>query len=417
MNAEGGAMNERDASSVPRSSFPVHRSSSSTPLRIAIDAHSVGTGLAGNESYATNLIEALAEIDTHNRYTLYVTKREAVERYANRWPHVAVRLTTPHTPLIRIPLTLAAELRRRPVDLLHVQYTAPPFAPCPIVATIHDLSFEHLPQTFKRRSRMQLRLTVRRTARTAARVIASSEYSRRDIIETYGIPPERTSVTHLAAPAHFAPVTDERELRRVRAAYQIEGDYVLAVGSIQPRKNLARLLAAYARLLTERPSSALPRLVLVGRRAWLYDETLRAVEKHGLHNFVTFTGYVSETDLPALYTGALCFVYPSYFEGFGLPPLEAMQCGAPVITGDRTSLPEVVGDAGLMFNPFDEQALARALSRVITDASLRAELSRRGRQRARLFDWRETARLTLEVYEQAVLEGRKAGTKATLMKE
>jgi glycosyltransferase involved in cell wall biosynthesis len=381
-------------------------------LHIAIDAHAVGTGLAGNESYVTNLIEALAEVDAINRYTLYVTKREAVERYEGRWPHVHVRLTQPHTPLVRIPLTLAAELRRRPVDLLHVQYTAPPLAPCAVVATIHDLSFEHLPQTFKRRSRMQLRLTVRRTARSAAHVITSSDYSRRDIVKTYGIPQERTSVTHLAAPGHFAPVTDERELRRVRASYGIEGDYILAVGSIQPRKNLVRLVAAYAELRRARPARDLPQLVLVGKRAWLYGETLRAVEKHGLHNFVTFTGYVSSTDLPALYTGALCFVYPSYFEGFGLPPLEAMQCGAPVIAGDRTSLPEVVGDAGLLVDPFDERALANALARLIDDAGLRTELRRKGLERARLFDWRETARLTLKAYEQALRERGKARREA-----
>jgi glycosyltransferase involved in cell wall biosynthesis len=377
-------------------------------LHIAIDAHAVGTGLAGNESYVTNLIEALAEIDTANCYTLYVTKREAVERYSGRWAHVFVRLTQPHTPLIRIPLTLVAELRRRPVDLLHVQYTAPPLAPCPFVATIHDLSFEHLPQTFKRRSRLQLRLTVRRTARAAAHIITSSDYSRRDIIKTYGIPKERTSVTHLAAPAHFAPVTNEREIERVRGVYGIEGDYVLAVGSIQPRKNLVRLITAYALLRRSRPADNLPRLVLVGKRAWLYGETLSAVQQYGLHNFVTFTGYVSAADLPALYTGALCFVYPSYFEGFGLPPLEAMQCGAPVITGDRTSLPEVVGNAGLMFDPFDERALCSTLARVIDDAPLRAELRRKGLERARLFDWRKTARLTLAAYEQAVRKGEKA---------
>jgi glycosyltransferase involved in cell wall biosynthesis len=408
MDDERCHVNESRSSSLQRSSLIAHRSSSPAPLHIAIDAHTVGTGLAGNESYATNLIEALAEVDTCNRYTLYVTKREAIERYEGRWPHVGVRLTVPHTPLVRIPLTLAAELRRRPVDLLHVQYTAPPFAPCPVVATIHDLSFEHLPQTFKRRSRLQLRFTVRRTARSAAHVIASSEYSRRDIIETYGIPAERTSVTHLAAPAHFAPVEDKREIERVRELYKIKNEYVLAVGSIQPRKNLVRLIAAYAALRRARPHSRLPQLVLVGKRAWLYGETLREVEKHGLHNFVTFTGYVSATDLPALYTGALCFVYPSYFEGFGLPPLEAMQCGAPVIAGDRTSLPEVLGDAGLMVDPFDEQAIADAIRRLIDDEGLRAELRRKGLKRARLFDWRETARLTLEAYAQAVAEGRKA---------
>ena len=120
-------------------------------LHIAIDAHSVGAQLGGNESYATNLIEALAEIDKTNSYTLYVTKQTAVDRFANRWPNFKVKRTLPHTPLVRIPLTLSKELRRHPVDMLHVQYTAPPFAPCPVVVTIHDLSFEHLPETFNRR--------------------------------------------------------------------------------------------------------------------------------------------------------------------------------------------------------------------------------------------------------------------------
>ena len=121
--------------------------------------------MGGNESYATNLIEALAQIDRTNLYTLYVTRRAAIDRFADRWPNFKVRRTPPHTPLVRIPLTLSRELRRHPVDVLHVQYTAPPFTPCPLVATIHDLAFEHLPETFKRRSRMQLRLTVRATAR------------------------------------------------------------------------------------------------------------------------------------------------------------------------------------------------------------------------------------------------------------
>jgi glycosyltransferase involved in cell wall biosynthesis len=370
-------------------------------VHIAIDAHAVGTGLAGNETYAANLIEALAAIDSVNRYTLYVTRREAVERFEGRWPNVGVRMTLPHTPLVRIPVTLAAELRRRPVDLLHVQYTAPPLAPCPVVATVHDLSFEHLPETFKRRSRIQLRLTVRRTARRAAHLIAPSEFTRRDLVETYGVAPERVSAIPLAAAPHFRPVADAGELARVRRAYGLEEEYVLAVGSIQPRKNLARLVRAYADLRRARTHDKLPQLVLVGKKAWLYGETLRAVERENLRDRTIFTGYVSESDLPALYTGAICFVYPSYFEGFGLPPLEAMQCGAPVITGNLTSLPEVVGDAGLLVDPFDESALFRALSRMIDDAELRAQLRAKGLARARAFNWRETARLTLRAYHLA----------------
>ena len=368
-------------------------------MRIAIDAHSVGTGLGGNESYAANLIEALAEIDSVNDYTLYVTRDKAIARFRNRWPNFKVRSTLPHTPLIRIPLTLSAELRSHPVDVLHVQFTSPPFSPCPVVVSIHDLSFEHLPETFNRRSRAQLRFTVRRSARRAARVLALSEHARNDIISTYKIAPDLVIAIPLAAPTHFCPVEDENELQRVRQTYGINRDYILSVGSIQPRKNLTRLLSAYEALCRTRPKDSVPQLVLVGKRGWLYRETLKTIEEFGTG--VILTGYVPETDLPALYSGALCFVYPSFFEGFGLPPLEAMKCGTPVITGDRTSLPEVVGDAGVLVNPFDIEAIGSAISNLIDDSSLRSRLRVKSLNRARIFDWRETARRTLEVYKQA----------------
>jgi glycosyltransferase involved in cell wall biosynthesis len=372
-------------------------------LRIAIDAHSVGVGLAGNESYATNLIEALAEIDPINDYTLYVTSNEAVERFSKRWPNFRVRTTLPHTPLIRIPLTLSAELRKHPVDVLHVQFTAPPFSPCPVVVSIHDLSFEHLPETFNRRSRTQLRFTVRRSARKAARIISLSEHGRRDVIATYGISPEFVTAIPIAAPRQFEPIEDEKELQRIRHTYGIAQDYILSVSSIQPRKNLTRLISAYARLQAARPGTKLPQLVIVGKCAWLYDETLNAINENGVRGSVIVTGYVPNNDLPVLYSGALCFVYPSYFEGFGLPPLEAMKCGSPVIAGNRTSLPEVVGDAGVLVNPFDVEAITSAIARLIDSPGLRSELRVKGLNRARMFDWRETARRTLEVYKDAAV--------------
>jgi glycosyltransferase involved in cell wall biosynthesis len=371
-------------------------------LRIAIDAHSVGAKLAGNESYATNLIEALAQIDSVNEYTLYVTTAEASERFHQRWPNFKVRKTLPHTPLIRIPLTLTAELRKHPVDVLHVQFTAPPFTPCPVVVSIHDLSFEHLPQTFNRRSRTQLRLTVRHSARRATRILTLSDHTRRDIIETYGVDSERVTAIPLAAPTHFGPVNNEKELQRVRHIYGIDGDYILSVGSIQPRKNLPRLVRAFASLRNKRRAGTLPKLVLVGKCAWLYDETLRALQETGMEDSVILTGYVPQSDLPALYSGAVCFVYPSYFEGFGLPPLEAMKCGAPTIVGNNTSLPEVVGDAGILIDPFDISAIAAAIERLIDDSDFRHQLAVKGLARARMFDWHETARQTLDIYKQVV---------------
>jgi glycosyltransferase involved in cell wall biosynthesis len=369
-------------------------------LRIAIDAHSVGAQLGGNESYALNLIEALAQIDSVNEYTLYVTTAAAHERFHQRWPNFRVHRTLPHTPLIRIPLTLSTELRKHPVDVLHVQFTAPPFCPCPVVVSIHDLSFEHLPQTFNRRSRTQLRLTVRHSARRATRILTLSEHTRRDVIDTYRIAADKVTAIPLAAPSHFGPVADDKELQRVRHIYGIEGDYVLTVGSIQPRKNLVRLIKAYAALRGAHSSNKCPKLVIVGKCAWLYDETLRALEETDVRDSVVLTGYVPESDLPALYSGALCFVYPSYFEGFGLPPLEAMKCGVPVIVGNATSLPEVVGDAALKVDPFDISAITAAMDQLINNSELRRELSVKGQARAKMFDWNDTARRTLAVYEQ-----------------
>jgi glycosyltransferase involved in cell wall biosynthesis len=373
-------------------------------LHIAIDAHSVGTQLAGNETYAVNLIEALAAIDQLNQYTIYVTKPAAVDRFDNRWPNFKVTRTLPHTPLVRIPLTLSAELRRHPVDLLHVQYTAPPFAPCPIVCTIHDLSFEHLPETFTRRGRAQLRLTVRRTARRAAQILTLSEFSRRDIIETYAIDPERVKVTPAAAPAGFAPVENETKLKDIRERYGIKPNYLLSLGSIQPRKNLARLIEAYASLRT-RDEANFPQLVIAGKSGWLDADIYRAARQENPGESIKFIGYVPDDDLPALYSGAICFVYPSFFEGFGLPVLEAMQCGTPVIAGNRTSIPEVAGEAALLFDPFDSAALSAAIEKVIDNSDFRADLRVKGLERARKFSWTTTAKSTLQAYKQ-VLRGK-----------
>jgi len=384
-------------------------------LHIAIDAHSVGARLGGNETYATNLIEALAEIDSVNRYTLYVTKKEAVERFRHRWPNVQVRMTLPHTPVVRIPLTLSVELRRRPVDILHVQYTSPPFTPCPVVNTIHDLSFEHLPETFKRRSWRQMRLTIRRSAQTAAHIITDSDYSRNDILTTYGLPPERVTATPLAASSRFKPILDGAEVERVRQKYGIEGDYILTVGSIQPRKNMPRLIRAYASLCRERNIEPMPKLVVAGKRAWLFEDTLDAAENSSVRDQILFMGYVPEADLPALYTSAKCFVYPSYFEGFGIPTLEAMCCGTPTITGDRTCFPEIIGNAGLLVDPFDELAISDAMRRVVTDERLRTELSSKGIERASLYDWKKTARQTLGVYEAVNAANRKLRTPTKTM--
>jgi glycosyltransferase involved in cell wall biosynthesis len=371
-------------------------------MHVGIDAHAIGAKQGGNETYIRNLIAALAELDGENRYTLFFTNARAAEEWRGRYANFVVRLLLPPTPLVRMPVALAFELRRRPVDLLHVQYTAPPFCPVPVVATIHDLAFEHLPETFTRRGHMQLRLTVRRTARRAARIITVSEFSRQDLIRTYRLPPEKIVVTHNGAESHFTPQpSSHREAIEVRSRFGIERDYLLAVGSIQPRKNLVRLLRAYTKLRSEHPDFKL-QLVIVGRKLWLASQVFTELKRHPWARDVIVTGYVADEELPGLYRAATALVYPSIFEGFGLPPLEALACGTPVVTSNTSSLPEVVGEAALKIDPYDEAAIARAMLTIAHDEQLRARLRAAGIVRARQFSWRAAAEKTLMLYRSLV---------------
>lgn len=377
-------------------------------MRIGIDAHAIGARQGGNETYIRSLIKSLAEIDGDNLYTIYLTSASAAtrwrEEFTNRHKNFSVRLLPPPTPLVRVPVYLTYELFRRPVDVLHVQYTAPPFCRMPVVATIHDLAFERLPETFTRRGSFQLKLTVRRTAEKAARIATVSEYSRQDLLSIYKLPPEKVVVTYNGVEPHFTPRPEvPNETPEIRSRYGIARDFLLAVGSLQPRKNLVRLIRAYAKLRSERADFT-PQLVIVGRRLWLTHEIFDEVKRHRWADDVILTGYVADEDLPALYRAAKAFVYPSLFEGFGLPPLEAMACGTPVVTSGVSSLPEVTGGAALLIDPNDEQSLASALVKIVSDDLLRAQLREKGIAQAKKFTWRDAAEKTLRLYQEAYID-------------
>ena len=374
-------------------------------MRIGIDAHAIGARQGGNETYIRSLIKSLAEIDGENLYTIYLANASAAaqwrEGFTNRYKNFSVRLLPPPTPLVRVPVYLTYELFRRPVDVLHVQYTAPPFCRMPVVATIHDLAFERMPETFTRRGSFQLKLTVRRTAKKAARIATVSEYSRQDLLSIYKLPPEKVVVTYNGVESHFTPrplVPNETE--EIRGRFGIARDFLLAVGSLQPRKNLVRLIRAYAKLRSERADFS-PQLVIVGRRLWLTHEIFDEVKRQRWADDVILTGYVADEDLPGLYRAARAFVYPSLFEGFGLPPLEAMACGTPVVTSGVSSLPEVTGGAALLIDPNDEQSLANALIEIVSDDLLRARLREKGIAQAKKFTWSNAAEETLKLYQEA----------------
>ena len=377
-------------------------------MHIGIDAHAIGAQQGGNETYIRGLIRALAEIDDRNRYTIYLAEAGAAaewrEAFASRHKNFEIRLLPKPTPLIRVPVFLAYELWRRPVDVLHVQYTAPPFCRVPVVATIHDLAFEHMPETFTRRGSFQLKLTVRRTAQRAVRIATVSEYSRQDLLRTYQLSPEKVAVTYNGVDSYFTAEASPNEVADIRQRFGISRNYLLAVGSLQPRKNLIRLIRAYAKLRSENENFT-PQLVIVGRKLWLADEIFAEVrQRHADYlgaDDVILTGYASDQDLPKLYRQATAFVYPSLFEGFGLPPVEAMACGTPVVTSNVSSLPEVTGDAALLVDPLDQSSIESALLKIVGDEALRARLREQGIQQAKRFTWREAAEKTLQLYREA----------------
>jgi glycosyltransferase involved in cell wall biosynthesis len=374
-------------------------------LHIGIDAHAIGARQGGNETYIRQLILALAELDQENRYSIYLAEREAVEEwrslFARAYPNFSVRRLPRPTPIVRAPVALAVELRRRPVDLLHVQYTAPPFCPVPVVATIHDLAFEHHPETFTRRGSWQMKLTVRRTARRAARVATVSEFSREDLLRTYRLSPEKVVVTYNGVEPRFQPIPeDHREAASVRDRWGIAGPYILALGSLQPRKNLPRLIRAYGALRRRHPQIN-HQLVIAGRDLWLTGEIHRQVAEEPWAREIVRTGYVPDEALPALYRNADLLVYPSFFEGFGLPPIEAMACGVPVVTSHVGSLPEVCGEAAAWIDPFDEDSIERVMLEVLTNPDRQASMRVAGLEQARRFDWQQTARRTLALYREA----------------
>jgi len=374
-------------------------------MHIGIDAHAIGARQGGNETYIANLIKSLAEIDGDNLYTIYLADAGAAaqwrEMFKRRYKNFSVRLLPPPTPLVRVPVYLTYELFRRPVDVLHVQYTAPPFCRVPVVVTIHDLAFERMPETFTRRGSFQLKLTVRRTAKKAARIATVSEYSRQDLLDIYKLSPDKVVVTYNGVESSFTPQPSvPNEAEAVRKRFGVTRDFLLAVGSLQPRKNLVRLIRAYARLRSEREDFR-PQLVIVGRKLWLASEIFDEVKRQRWADDVILTGYVADEDLPALYRAARAFVYPSLFEGFGLPPLEAMASGTPVVTSDVSSLPEITGDAALLIDPNDERALANALIEIMNNDRLRAELREKGIAQAKKFTWRDAAEKTLRLYQEA----------------
>ncbi|MEP6905434.1 MAG: glycosyltransferase family 1 protein [Gemmatimonadales bacterium] len=367
-------------------------------LRIGIDAHAIGSRLGGNETYILDVLASL-EDQPYHRYFVYVTDDTAAARAREALPSVSgIRLIGSANPFVRLGYRLSALCRQDRVDVLHVQYVAPLLAPR-VVVSIHDLSFVHHPEWYGRVERTRFRMTVRRTAYRARKILTISDYSRRDIIDTFGVAEQKVRFSYLRLRPIFTP-RPPAEVAPLLARLGIRLPYVLALGNLQPRKNIGRLIQAWTRLRRE-ATDFTPQLVIVGRKAWAFDDIVVAARKSQYASDVIFTDYMADTELPVLLSGAQVFAYPSLFEGFGYPPIEAMACGAPVLTSNVTALPEICGGAAVYVDPQSVDDIAEKLLALYRDGGLRAQLRELGLRQAEKYRRVDLSGVTVGAYEEA----------------
>lgn len=368
-------------------------------MKIGISAEWIGTQAGGPETYDANLVSAIAELDAENQYHIYTGRRDALKTLCDSHANFTSRYIG-SSRWISISLNLPLELLRRPVDLFHATMVAPPFCPVRFVMTVHDLGFKVIPQYFPPLVRYRLSRLVSMGIKRAVKIISVSEATKGDLIRHYGIDERKVAVVHEGVSGRFRRLAAGGEpVRQALLKYGIEDDYILYVGRLHTRKNLARLVRAFN--LIRKDVGGL-KLLLVGRAHYYTSRILRVIEELHLQQDVLCLGHVDDEDLPALYNGARLFVYPSLFEGFGLPPLEAMACGTPVVASRCSSLPEVLGDAAALVDPYSVEDIAEKIRLLLLDARYSRDLAERGLARARRFSWRNTAEETLKVYREVL---------------
>ncbi len=370
-------------------------------MHVCLDVSPTAQQHAGLGRYAGEIARALSDYKPDVDLTLFYN-RQGEARLPDYLSHLRQQTVNLGNKPWRMGVLLS-RLTRWPmdktfgaVDIFHAtNHLLAHFGQAKTIFTLHDLIFLHYPAYHLPYNRWYLTFAMPRYLRAADVIITPSICSKQDAIKFYGLPEEKIKVIYEAAAPIFRPATDPTHLECIRQKYGLPQKFILHVGTIEPRKNLTRLLAAFKPLLAEWPAL---KLVLIGKKGWLYADFFQKLRNLGLEEAVIFPGYIAEADLPACYQLAEVFVYPSLYEGFGLPPLEAMACGTPVVSSDSSSLPEVVGDAGLLVNPTDPAALTGALQRALADEALRADLSRRALAQARKFSWHRAVDELVGVY-------------------
>jgi glycosyltransferase involved in cell wall biosynthesis len=368
-------------------------------VRIGIDArklHDFGIG-----TYIRNLLRELAKMDHDTEYVI-ISRRDddqAVRALGQNFRPVA---ESAGNYSLSEQFAIPRVLKRERVDLFHApHYVLPPLVRCPSVVTIHDCIHLMFPQYLPNRWALTYaRTAITMAARRSTRVLTVSESSKRDIQRFVDVPPGKIDVIYNSFDPRFGVEPDADTVDRVRERYQLQSQFVLYAGNVKPHKNLERLIEAF-HIVRSRGLDQL-KLILIGDEISKYTALRRAVHRHQLHNYVRFLGYLPEDTLAVMYRLAGVFVFPSLYEGFGLPPLEAMASGTPVVTSNVSSLPEVAGDAAMLVDPYSAEAIADGMYRVLTDNDVRSELRRRGPERAQQFSWESSVRRVREIYGQVL---------------
>jgi glycosyltransferase involved in cell wall biosynthesis len=369
-------------------------------MRIAFDGTTLTPGRTGVGYYTEHLLQHLAKEVAATGDELVVMSNKPIDTQVPLPPHV--RVHEGHRFPIRIgwmQLRAAHALDAVRPDVAHFTNGMIPYgSPVATVVTVHDMSLRLYPRCHPLRRLLLNRPLMHVAIRQASSIVTVSESARRDLLRLHGVPSERVSVVHEAASPVFRPIQDRAWLDDIRARYGLPPRFILYVGTIEPRKNLMRLMTAFA---AARRAGIPQRLVCVGPYGWSSSDLSGHIEKLGVKDAVHFTGYVPFEHLPAIYNLGDFFVFPSLYEGFGLPVVEAMASGVPVLTSNTSSLGEIAGDAAITIDPTDTDAMEDAIRRLATDAGLRRDRSERGLQRARHFSWTQTARQMLAVYHRA----------------
>lgn len=373
-------------------------------MRIGINALLLGARpgyrRSGVSRYIDRLVRALPGVlDTDESIAVFAGKGMGrPDGWRGDWRQSVWPVERPEARLPWEHLGLPVQTRRAGVDVFHGTVNVVPRGlPCPSVVTVHDLAFMRWPEQVPRRRQRYLARELRGSLERADRIIAVSAATKTDLVEMCDVDPDRVVITPLGVDARFRPVVDA-SLDAFREDQGIVRRFILSVGTLEPRKNLPALLRAFASLTREIPHD----LILIGAEGWLTDEIYRSLQTPELAGRVRLTGFVEDEDLPCWYSAADCFAFPSLYEGFGLPVLEAMACGVPVVTSNVSSLPEVAGEAALLVDPSDEAQIAAGIRQVVTEPRIADSLRRRGRERAAGFTWERTAMLTAAVYREVV---------------